>query len=307
MHEDGISRCMQTRIRTGWWSGAVAAVFAAWGLCSAPAATITGAAREVSSNVVHPNGNIYDQVLLTGVTATVAADAGQVMRLSFIDLNDDIVQVEFSGRGSLTITLENPTGPAVAKKYNQPDVVYMKGHATIEIEGSDASTKIGVFSVGTKTAFNPALFQSSEVYDGIADLALLYIKADPANPNGSNFGGIWMGNVQFWRGHDRTGIYAPRVHVQESVIFGDISAYDDATPVLWFGVNSQFASANLTGGNLAQPNGRLIQASYALGISVRAGQTSHGVELPVQAPRGQLVLEDGTVVTIPPPSGPIWL
>ncbi|MSU66688.1 MAG: hypothetical protein EXS38_11430 [Opitutus sp.] len=40
-----------------------------------------------------PNLFIYDQILLGGAAATVKADANQILRISFIDLNDDIVQV----------------------------------------------------------------------------------------------------------------------------------------------------------------------------------------------------------------------
>ncbi|HRE80904.1 MAG TPA: hypothetical protein PLN52_07635, partial [Opitutaceae bacterium] len=82
-------------------------------------------------DITHPaTGNVYDQFLLTGASASITADPGQIARISYIDLNDDIVQVEFSGAGTLTITLTNPSGPAVAVNYNQPTVSYMKGHAT---------------------------------------------------------------------------------------------------------------------------------------------------------------------------------
>src|SRR4051812_34221171 len=75
------------------------------------AATVSGAAVEVASSIRHPNGNIYDQVLLTGPSATVtngwsdptAAARGtspdKITRIAFVDLNGDIVQVEFSGAG----------------------------------------------------------------------------------------------------------------------------------------------------------------------------------------------------------------
>lgn len=46
------------------------------------AALVTGFATEVGSNIVHPNGNVYDQVLLTGAAATVQADRNQVTRVS---------------------------------------------------------------------------------------------------------------------------------------------------------------------------------------------------------------------------------
>ncbi|HRE83572.1 MAG TPA: immunoglobulin domain-containing protein, partial [Opitutaceae bacterium] len=91
---------------------------------------IVGSSVEVGSNIQHPNGNTYDQNLLTGDSASFSADSGQVLRVSFVDLSDDIVQVEFSGRGTLTVNLANPTGPAAPVLYNQPDVRYMRGHAS---------------------------------------------------------------------------------------------------------------------------------------------------------------------------------
>ncbi|HRE08262.1 MAG TPA: serine hydrolase, partial [Opitutaceae bacterium] len=115
----------------------------------------------------HPNGNLYTQILLSGPSATVTADAGKVTRISFIDLQDDIVQLEFSGPGTMTITLENPSGPALPVKYNQ-SVQYMKGHPSVVIQGAAANTFFSAFSVGSLTAVNQALFKSDTTYDGHA-------------------------------------------------------------------------------------------------------------------------------------------
>src|SRR5262249_7092298 len=73
-----------------------------------------GAGSEVAANIAHPNGNIYDQVLLTGAAASITADNGQVTRISYIDLSDDIVQIEFGGAGTLSVVLDNASGPANA-------------------------------------------------------------------------------------------------------------------------------------------------------------------------------------------------
>ena len=150
------------------------------GSASLCAATLSGEAIEVASDVVHPNGNVYDQVLMRGAFATVRADPGQVMRISFVGLTDDIVQVEFSGKGLLSIFLADASGPAPAVKYNQPGVDYMRGHASLRIDGPDATTNLSVFSVGRLTAVNQALFRSDVPYDGFADLAVVEIEPDPA-------------------------------------------------------------------------------------------------------------------------------
>lgn len=236
-----------------------------------PAAFVSGDAREVASDVLHSNGNRYDQVLLTGPSATVRADAAQVTRVSFLDLNEDILQVELSGAGSLALSLESASGPARATKYNQPDVFYMRGHARIRITGSDASTSVAVFSVGPANAVNQAIIKAGEIYDGMADIAEIEMVADPANPNGSNFGGIWAGNASFWAHSGRTGIYAPNVHVQNIVRIADLSAFDTASPALVFG-RSQFGVLEVTTGTLAQQNERLIQVGdYRFGISFLSG------------------------------------
>lgn len=85
---------------------------------------------------------------------TGSADPGQISRISFGDLNDEIVQVEFSGAGTLTVVLTVESGPAVASRYNQPDVVYMKGHAAIEITDTDKTTNLAIFSVGSLTCLS---------------------------------------------------------------------------------------------------------------------------------------------------------
>jgi hypothetical protein len=265
----------------------------------ATAAVVTGNALEFNPNITHPNGNVYDQVLMTGTTATVKTDPGQVVRVSFVDLNDDIIQVEFGGAGTLTVALAAATGPAAAKKYNQPGVLYMKGHAALTVSDSDATTNISVFSVGTMTALDPGLFRTDEFYDGIADLQNLVIVANPVNPNGSTFGAIRMGNVQFWGTSGIVGISATKIQVQDVVRVGDLWALDTATPTLTFGSASQFGSVDVAGGDLSQPNGSAVQAQgYFYSVNPTSGRTSNNILLPAQALRVQLQRDSG-VETFP--------
>ena len=277
---------------------------------SATAAVVTGGATEVASNVRHPNGNIYDQVLLTGAAATVQNDPGQITRVSFIDLNDDIVQVEFSGAGSLTFALDGASGPAPARKYNQPGVSYMKGHAALTIVNCDASTNVGIFSVGTTNAQDKSLFRTGEMYDGIADLRVLTIIASAVNPNGSTFGGIRAGNAQFWGTSGVVGIAAANVQVQDVVVIGDLWAIDAAIPVLSVGQNSQFGAVTVAGGVLSQPNGKTILATgYRYSVSAVDGRTSNNFVLPWRLPRAQLMRDNGLVETLSPDpnGGPIFV
>jgi hypothetical protein len=95
-----------------------------------PADLPAGDITRVATDIHHPNGNIYDQYLLTGAFGQFRAEPGKVARLSFRDLSEDIVQVEMSGAGMVTVWLDDPSGPALAPNYAQV-VLYMKGHARV--------------------------------------------------------------------------------------------------------------------------------------------------------------------------------
>lgn len=249
----------------------------------------------------HPNGNSYTQVLLTGSSATVTADPGKTTRLSFIDLQDDIVQLEFSGAGTMTVTLENATGPAVPLSYNQ-NVQYMKGHASVVIQGADASTYVSAFSVGSLTAVNQALFRGDVSYDGHADLARLVIES----PTGQ-FGGIFMANAAFGATAGDTGIYAPGVAINYHVRLHDLRAFAGATPVLLFGgTPNPEDGVRITGGDLAQANGRAIQLRGVNRVLMAAGTDAHNrFEAPLaNQARFERDGVDVTAAVVVPPTGP---
>ncbi|HRE82660.1 MAG TPA: hypothetical protein PLN52_16570 [Opitutaceae bacterium] len=243
---------------------------------------IVGSATEVGSDIHHPNGNIFDQYLLTGASATVKADPGQVTRISYIDLNDDIVQVEFSGAGTLTLTLSNPTGPAQAVNYNQPTVSYMKGHATITFTGTDASSNLSFFSVGKINAVNQTLFKDGVAYDGVADIALLTIAS-----GNNTFGGLRAGNGGFFASSGETGLIARGVNFTGPVILHDINGRDNASPRLITG-NVSSGEIRIAGGDLQQLNGRTIEYGTATSVRMAAGSTSHGTALPARQNLGSL-------------------
>lgn len=278
-----------------------------------------GSGTQVNFNTPHPNGNVYDQVLLTGTTATVTADSGQSTRLSFIDLNDDIVQLEFSGAGTLKVTLENATGPAVPAKYNQ-SVNYMKGHAVIEITGANETSNLLITSVGKLTAFDPTgawhvelppsdtnnplnngngIFKAGESYDGIADVALVNI----ASTNGK-FGGLYCAGAGFFRASGATGINAPGIEFTKRILIHDLNASGSAIPVLITGAvgTSEAAGSdfngkiNIAGGDLNQSNGAAVQIGGATKLKSRANYNSHYVFLPAQNLAAQ-VTRDGVDVT----------
>ncbi len=259
-------------------SGAAAAELAILGVAST--SKVIGDGAEVGANIVHANGNVYDQVLLQGTAATITADRGEVVRLSYVDLTDDIVQVEFSGAGALTITLEQSSGPAPAVNYNQPGVSYMRGHASIVVSGADQTTNLSVFSVGTLTAVNQALFRGDVSYDGMADLAFVAI----SSANGK-FGGLRTANASFLATKGAAGVYAPGVQFTGPVRVGNIAAFDAATPYLVLG---RATDVRITGGDLLQPNGRAVQVDGFDYLQMDAGTNSHNQPQPGQPLRGRL-------------------
>ncbi len=252
-------------------------------------AKITGAGSEIGSDIfVAANNNTFDQILLQGSAVTVTADPGQITRVSFIDLTDDIVQVEFSGAGTLSLTLDNVSGPALPVNYNQ-GTVYMKGHANIVIAGANESTNVSVFSVGRLTAVNQTLFSKPvSAYDGFADIGFIAI----LSTNGK-FGGLRTANASYSATQGYTGVYAPGVAFVGPVYVGDINAAGTATPGLILG------SADITqinGGDLAQLNGAAVKVSGVTQLKFVAGMTSQGVALPAQAAIGRLE-QNGADVT----------
>ncbi|HVS52534.1 MAG TPA: matrixin family metalloprotease [Opitutaceae bacterium] len=259
---------------------------------------LVGAATEVDHDVHHPNGNTFDQILLQGLGASFTADYldQQISRLSFVDLNDDIVQVEFSGPGTVSIALDGSSAPAAAVNYNQPDVAYVKGHAGIVVTGATEDSHLAIFSVGRANAVNQELFRANVAYDGVADLA--YVAILSAN---GKFGGLRLGNVNFFATRGYTGVYAPNVQFTGPVYVGDINAHDNATPVLVLGGSSD---VRITGGGLLQANGRAVQVSGITQLQFTEGMKSSGTVLPAQPNHGRLE-QNGTDVTAqvvsPPP------
>lgn len=260
-------------------AGSVASEPAVVGLSTA--AKVLGAAYEYQGDIRHAaSGAIYDQFLLTGSAASLTADPGQVSRISFIDLSDDIVQVEFSGPGTLTLLLDGATGPARPTKYNQ-DVSYMRGHATVVLSGTTANTHVSIFSAGTVT--NPGVVKSGEVYDGHADLAALAIQSGEGR-----LAAIRCGNAAFINSAGAIGVIAPGVVIEPGPVnIHDVCAGDSAAAFLLFGSVPQI---RITGGDLYQSNGGAIRTAGVSpgGLLLAAGTSSAAVLEPARPLRGRL-------------------
>ena len=220
----------------------------------------SGSGYIVGENILHPNGLIFDQVLMDGQTVKLRAKPGNITRISFMDTNQDIVQVEFFGAGTFTVTLDPDTylPPAPPTRYNQ-DVEYVTGIPSILVEGADNFTFLSIFTVGRVNAVNQALFPEGIKYDAQADVKLVEVI------NSSGFGGMQMANTEFSGSTGKVGIDAKDVPIAVRLIVGDIDASDSAVPYLLFGEGSFTVSAPntgliITGGDLYQSNGAKIVA-----------------------------------------------
>lgn len=253
---------------------------------------IAGFAQEVGADIRHPNGNIFDQVLLQGTGASMTADGGQVLRVSLLDPDEDIVQVEFSGPGTLSLLLEDSAGPKNPDKYNQ-GIAYMKGRVGITITGATENTHLTVFSVGRGTAVNQNLFRDTS-YDGMADIAYISITSLDGR-----FGGLRLGNTRFSAVRGLTGIYASDIQFGGQISVGDIDAQGSAMPILLLGAGTGTERTNevqITGGDLQQSNGRAVAISGITRLNFVDGVTSHNEPRPAQANRSRLE-RNGTDVT----------
>lgn len=271
---------------------------------------ITGAGQQVLADTLHPNGNVYDQVLLTGKAVTVKPDPGQVVRVAYIDFNGDIVQIEMSGAGTLSLERFLGSLPASPANYNQPTIRYSQAFDPgIVIVGADETTNLSITSVGRLTAFDPTggwdvsqpvsatndpannrnpIFRDDVTYDGIADLAFIAI----SSTNGK-FGGLRAANANFAASRGFAGVYAPGVEFLGPVFISDIIAFQAATPVIELG---RAADVRITGGDLDQFNGRAVRVSGITQLVFTEGTTSHNLRRPAQRNKARLE-ENGVDVT----------
>ena len=243
---------------------------------TAPSITTQPTSQEVASGAsaslsVAANGNVFDQILLTGETIQLQARPNQITRVSFMDENEDIVQVEFSGNGTFTVTLDPATflPPAVPPRYNQA-VEYVTGKPSVVIDGADANTFFSIFTVGRINAFNQALFPEGQVYDAQADVSLLEVV------NSTGLGGVQLSNTVFSGSTGKVGIDARGVPIAVRLTVGDIDASGDAVPHLLFGEGSFTVAAGnpglrITGGDLVQTNGASI-------VVAESGSTTRGFD-----------------------------
>ncbi len=232
---------------------------------------LDGSGDIAGENIQHANGNVFDQILLTGESVQLQAKPGQITRVSFMDENEDIVQVEFSGNGTFTVTLDPATflPPAIPPRYNQA-VEYVTGKPSVVIDGADANTFFSIFTVGRINAFNQALFPEGQVYDAQADVALVEVV------NSTGLGGVQLSNAVFSGSTGKVGFHARGVPIAVRLTVGDIDADGDAVPHLLFGEGSFTVPAGNPG--LRITGGDLVQTNDASIVVAESGSTTPGFE-----------------------------
>ncbi len=266
---------------------------------------LDGSGDIAGENIQHANGNVFDQILLTGESVQLQAKPGQITRVSFMDENEDIVQVEFSGNGNFTVSLDSATflPPAVPPRYNQ-SVEYVTGKPSVVIDGADTNTFFSIFTVGRINAFNQSLFPEGQVYDAQADVALVEVV------NSTGLGGVQLSNTVFSRSTGKVGFDARGVPIAVRLTVGDIDADGDAVPHLLFGSGSFTVPAGnpglrITGGDLLQTNGAAV-------VVAESGSTTPGFETlitqnnfksdntpqPTQSVVATFANEDGDEITV---------
>ncbi|MBI4625848.1 MAG: hypothetical protein HY736_21830 [Verrucomicrobia bacterium] len=241
----------------------------------------------IEKDKVAPNRIVYDELVLRSPTTSVTADPKKPVRISFIDLHDNIVRADFSGAGTITINLA-VTSPAEPRLRDRSSgIVFLKGHASFSITGADDSTNLAIFSARRQPPSDrgPGVMRPG---DGLAHIASLSI----ASRNG-RFGAVRTGNVQYSADSGITGIYAPDVRFAGPVNIGNIDARGDALPVFRLG----FArDTRVVGGDLLQTNGRPISVNGIWRLKFVNGRTSTGVPLPAGKNKATL-LSDGRDVS----------
>jgi uncharacterized delta-60 repeat protein len=250
----------------------------------------TGNGVIIGSDVPGANGKIYDYVLMTGAAVTVAPDVGQVARVIFVDPDDDLVYVDYSGAGSMSIVLDNPTGPADLAKYNLSGS-FWKGRARITIQGHNATSSVTVSAVGSLTpSVSRSIFRNDVTYDGVADISSIQVVSIGA----SQFGSLQAGNARFSAAAGIAGISASNVTFVGPVLVGDIDATSDpaALPSPTSGVPALILGAatdvRIFGGDLAQSNGANLRVSGFTELAFAATSNAFGVNMPAQSNLGVL-------------------
>ena len=232
----------------------------------------------------------YDIVLLQGKSVTAKVKPGHITRLPFLDNQGELCVVEFSGAGTVTLSL--PDGVLVPSGSGYG---IMRGQADILITNPTTSTYLAVIPLGEK----PATLSSSAL---LADLDSGHnARIHSLKVDGASMGGINLANACFLGTKGNIGILAPSLSKVRYVYVGDMNALGDGVPNLTFYPLGKIPL--VAGGDLSQGNKHAIITSGLGGITFVRTLRPNGVlgTLPTNAATYlDIGAETPTLTALPP-------
>ena len=242
---------------------------------------VGGAAKLVNTGTLFME-NFYNGYELLENSGSFSSIAGEITRISFLDLGGDLVFAEFGSEDPdtiLTISLEDFRG-SQASPYNQPTTTYVQGLASFMIENATAGTFFSVFTLGNDPTRVDLALINSETFageaDGIADIRSIRVNA--AGGGGGSIGGINAADANFAADSGVIGIEAEDISVQRFLFVGDMTPSGTTQPRLRISGDSPLMEVLITGGDLAEATGDFqIDTNgvvYPFDITATTGQRS---------------------------------
>ena len=265
-------------------------------LVSEPAAQaelmVAGVGQLVDEKTVFRE-KVYNGYELGDSTATLRSVAGEITRVSFLDLDRDLVFADFSSDDPATemvITLEEFPGTLEESPYDQPQTRYARGLTTVTFVNPTELTWLEVISLGNHIdRVDLALIKedtfAGEV-DGMADLQAVVIEGE------GSIGAIDAANANFVSSFGTIGIDAGGTIVKRALSIGDITPSEGTTPVLRISGDSldpaNAGEGETVIGEILIAGGDLREATGQLQIA-----TAEVVyEFPIVAVEGELSIRD---------------
>jgi hypothetical protein len=209
----------------------------------------------------------YNGFELRGSTVTLRSVAGEVTRLSFLDINGDVVFVDFSSDSSdteVSVTLEDYMDPLDGSPYNQPDSWYAMGLATVHVVNPTEMTWLKVTSIGNdETLVDPMIVMEDSFMDGPngwAEIRAIDVHHDAGM---GSIGMIDAANVSFRAMDGVIGIDAMDTVVMMALSIGDLTIPEMGTAMAYLRISGDSLAMGdmvieeilIAGGDLAQSTG----------------------------------------------------
>ena len=238
----------------------------------------------------------YNGYELKGSTVTTRSVAGETTRVSFIDLDGDLVFADFSSGDPATemiVNLEEYSGTLEASPYNQPDAQYARGLATIWIMNPTEHTWLSVVSLGNHIDRVDLALVKDDTFagavNGMADIRAIHIEGD------GSIGAIDAANANFVGSSDEIGIDAAGTVVRRALTIGDLAPSEAARPLLRISGNS-LNPANVGQGESVVAEIRIAGGDLAEATGDRQIDTAEvRYQFPIVAEDGELSIRDSNL------------